>query len=304
MGGRRDDGTGHRESYVKSVIAVVFLLVGYQTALFVHRASVVKIAADRDNPDTVLVYYGVTDSALTEIDDDNVQMQKPVRTERISASHSPVVQKVREHLPPPQPELFHFDPNNITKDDLCRLGFTAKQAQSICNYRSKGGRFHRKEDFAESYVVSDDMFNRLAPYISIPKIDINLADSAGFDALPGIGGWFASKIISHRDALGGFSHITQLLDIYRFDQEKLDAISDLVYVSKETVTPYPLWTLPADSLYKHPYISNKEVARSIVLYRENTHKSQWTINDLRSNGILSDEQAEKLSLCVIAPPES
>ena len=42
-------------SFGTGVVALVFLAVGYQTALFVHRAAVVGIAANRDAPDTVYV---------------------------------------------------------------------------------------------------------------------------------------------------------------------------------------------------------------------------------------------------------
>ena len=44
------------ESFVKGVIALVFLMIGYQTAVFMHSAAVLKIAADRDVPDTVVIY--------------------------------------------------------------------------------------------------------------------------------------------------------------------------------------------------------------------------------------------------------
>jgi hypothetical protein len=46
---------GLQQSFLTGVIALVFLLVGYQTALVIHRAAVVKIAANRDEPDTVFV---------------------------------------------------------------------------------------------------------------------------------------------------------------------------------------------------------------------------------------------------------
>ena len=45
--------SGLSESFVMGVIALVFLMVGYQTAMFIHRAAVVRIAANRDSPDTV-----------------------------------------------------------------------------------------------------------------------------------------------------------------------------------------------------------------------------------------------------------
>jgi DNA uptake protein ComE-like DNA-binding protein len=206
-------------------------------------------------------------------------------------------------MPRKKVESFRFDPNEVSVDDLCRLGFSLKQAQSIDNYRKKGGHFRRKTDFARSYVVSDSIYRRLEKYIAIPLVDLNVADSAAFDGLPGIGGWFASKMIEHRTALGGYSYVEQLMDIYRFDQEKFDALADLVVVSPEYVTPYPIWTLPADSLRKHPYISDLETARAIVLYRENTPVSQWKVESLVAAGIFLPENAARIMRCSIADPE-
>jgi len=42
-------------SFVTGAIALVFLIIGYQAALFVHKAAVAKIESDRDRPDTVFV---------------------------------------------------------------------------------------------------------------------------------------------------------------------------------------------------------------------------------------------------------
>lgn len=287
-----DKKSGLSESFVTGVIAIVFLIVGYQTALFIHRAAVVKVVANRDEPDTVYVYPTKSDT------------ETPDSSERIyvkqNARHSPKAEAIRSDVPRKNVESFRFDPNTVSVDDLCRLGFSFKQAQSIDNYRKKGGRFRRKSDFAKSFVVSDSAFRRLEQYIDIPLVDLNLADSAAFDALPGIGGWFASKMVEHRKVLGGYSYKEQLMDIYRFDQEKFDALSDLVTVSPEFVTPYPLWSLPADSLRLHPYIANMETANAIVLYRQTNPKHLWTVESLSSSGILSTENTIRLSKCAIS----
>ena len=37
------------------LIALVFLVIGYQAALFLHRSAVLKILSNRDRPDTVFV---------------------------------------------------------------------------------------------------------------------------------------------------------------------------------------------------------------------------------------------------------
>ena len=276
----------------------MFLIVGYQTAMFVYRASVMKIISNRDHPDTVYIYQQV-EPAVPAAPQSG---QTAVKVKRQSSAHSPVAEAVRRASACRKVESFSFNPNTATVEELCRLGFSQKQAQSIENYRAKGGRFNRKEDFAKSFVVSDSIFRRLQPYIDIPLTDLNLADSAAFDALPGVGGWFAKKMIEHREALGGYSYKEQLMDIYKFTQEKYMALEDLVTVSDEYVTPYPLWTLPLDSLRRHPYIKDYETARSIVLYRENSDKEDMTVEGLLKSGILTPDSADRLSRCKIRSP--
>ena len=283
---------GMAQSFVTGVNALVFLLVGYQTAMFIHEAAVMKVASNRDVPDTVYVYRAVPESMPGDVE--RIGITDSVV--RKNASHGKHAENVRQEMPYPRTESFAFNPNTVSLEDLQRLGFSRKQAQSIDNYRQKGGVFRRKSDFAKSYVVADSVYKRLEPYISIPLIDLNQADSAEFDSLPGIGGWFASKIIEHRERLGGYSYKEQLMDIYRFDQEKFAALSDLVTISKPY--RYPLWTLPADSLRLHPYIRNYETAHAIVLFRQNSDPRAWAVDSLASCGIISLETASKLSRCV------
>ena len=291
---KEKERNGISQSFVMGVISLVFLIIGYQTALLIHNSALTKIAACRDVPDTVYVFRDRVQSAVSEPSRDSVQ--------RRYASHFPRVQAIRDKLPGRQVESFMFDPNTASVEDLCRLGFTAKQAMAIDNYRKKGGRFRRKEDFARSYVVSDSVYQRLQQYVEIPLIDLNLADSAAFDALPGIGGWFASRMLEYRKQLGGYSYKEQLMDIWKFDQEKYDALSDLIVVSPEHVKPYPLWSLPADSLRLHPYIGDY-AAKGIVLYRDNNPKSLWSVDSLASAGVLREEDAARLRRCAIALPE-
>lgn len=302
---RKDDEKkkGITESFVMGVIALVFLLTGYQTALFVHRAAVTRIAASRDSPDTVYIYKEGAVAAAVEVTGSAAPVRIAERVVHKSSEHPPRVEAVRRSLPFKEAESFSFDPNTASVEDFCRLGFTVKQAESIDNYRKKGGRFRRKSDFAKSYVVSDSIFRRLEPYIDIPLLDLNLADSAAFDALPGIGGWFAARMLEHRDALGGYSYIEQLMDIKNFDKEKFDALSDLVTVERGRVRPYPLWSYPADSLRLHPYIKDYQTARAIVLFRENARPSELTVEALAASGVLSADDASRLSRCVIASPE-
>ena len=279
------------------VIALVFLIIGYQTALLIHNVAVTRVTANRDIPDTVYVFN--TPSVLPSGACDDAVAEKIVQ--RKEASHSVRVEKMREKIPYTKVESFRFNPNTVSVENLCRLGFTTKQAKAIDNYRKKGGRFARKSDFAKSFVVSDSIYRRLEPFIDIPLLDLNLADSAAFDALPGIGGFYASKMVEYRTRLGGYSFKEQLLDIDRFGKERFEALSDLITVSEEYMLPYPLWSLPADSLSLHPYIGEQSAA-DIVLFRQNTPKEKWTVKELKKAGIIDSDLALLLESCHIEDP--
>ena len=292
-GKEKPQGRGLSASFVTGAIALIFMAIGYQTALFIHSAARAKIISNRDKPDTVYVVQEAVSPEVTASDAGLTVIRK-------NAPHSPQAQAVRQANPRKVVENFSFNPNTVTVEDLQRLGFSLKQAQSIDNYRSKGGRFRRKSDFAKSFVVADSVFERLEPFIDIPLLDLNRADSAAFDELPGIGPYFAAKMVEYRERLGGYSYKEQLMDIYNFDEGKFAGLQDLVYCGPHK--EFPLWTASEDSLSLHPYIS-RGAAHGIVLYRRSNPRSAWTVEGLARAGILPSDLSSKLSRCLIAPAE-
>ena len=290
-----------KSSFTTGAIALVFLIIGFEIALFVPKAAVTRLVADRDHPDTVYVVERIRPKAVPDAEPETEPVEEESDTVyyRRQADRSPDAVRIREKASPRRVESFRFNPNTASLEDLMRLGFSEKQAQSILNYRAKGGRFRRPSDFAKSYVVADSVFERLEPYIDIPRIDLNQADSAAFETLPGIGPYFASKMVSYRTSLGGYSHAEQLLEIYHFDREKYDALKDLIRCSPPE--PYPIWTLSERDLARHPYLSRDE-AHAIVLYRTHQPRDQWTLEGLNKAGILSEEHYARLSRCVLAGP--
>lgn len=190
-------------------------------------------------------------------------------------------------------ESFVFDPNTVSVADLQRLGLSERQAESIENYRSKGGRFRSKADFRKMYVVSDTLFARLEAYIEIPKLELNRADSAALVALRGIGPYYARKILDYRERLGGFVDAAQLLEIDGIDADRLAGFSEDVTVDAKKIRKIDLWHASDTVLARHPYIGAKG-ARSVLRYRQLYDSARWTLPDLAKERALSSENIEKL----------
>jgi len=63
-----------------------------------------------------------------------------------------------------------FNPDTYSANDFINLGFTEKQANSILKYKGYlGGSFISKEKFKECYMISDDNYRKLSPYLLLPE---------------------------------------------------------------------------------------------------------------------------------------
>ncbi len=65
-------------------------------------------------------------------------------------------------------KLFAFNPNTASYEDFLKLGLTQKQARTILNYRSRGGKFRIKDDFRKIYGIRYMQYKILRPYILLP----------------------------------------------------------------------------------------------------------------------------------------
>lgn len=65
---------------------------------------------------------------------------------------------------------------------------------------------------------------------SAGPVDLNRADEAALDALPGVGPATAAAIVEHRSRIGRFTSVDQLLDVRGIGEAKLEALRDLVTV--------------------------------------------------------------------------
>lgn len=199
--------------------------------------------------------------------------------------------------------LFVFDPNTVSKEQLLRLGFKDKTASTFIKYRSKGAIFKSKEDLKKVYGVTDELYNKLEPYIIIENktetvtlnaktetaakkkgisiIELNAADSAALLPLPGIGAGYAKRIIKYRSLLGGFYSIEQLKEVYGFTDSLFIAIKNYVKTDASLITKLNINTENFKELNAHPYISYEETKAIFNYRRKNgTIKSQDQLKEI------------------------
>ena len=278
------------------MVALVFLVLGFQLAIFVVKVMdgpKVSGTADAFTPGgrALAVDSGPASEHLSASENEHQSRVASSKKAGNLGGYERPVTAVSKHAR--TYESFPFDPNTVSLEDLQRLGLTLRQAESIENYRSKGGRFRSKDDFRKMYVVSDTLFTRLEPFIKIPKVELNAADSAALVSLRGIGPYYAHKILEYRERLGGFLYKAQLLEIEGFDEERLAGFSDDIEIDTTLCNHLDLWNATERTLARHPYLGEKG-ARSIARYKSLYDTTRWTLADLEHERVLPKENIEKL----------
>lgn len=172
-----------------------------------------------------------------------------------------------------------FNPNSYSKEDWERIGFSEKQAQAIINYRDKklGGRFSSLGDLKNCFVISEQKYQEMAPYIVIPKeaekpkIDFSKLElnSITYEQLLAFG--FSPKeakgFVSFREALGGFQDKNQILEVYGIDQNLASKLMGIAQFDNSKVKKYKLVEAPENWLKQHPYF--KYYSDKILYFRMN-----------------------------------
>lgn len=127
------------------------------------------------------------------------------------------------------------------------------------------------------------------------RVELNSADSAALDALPGIGPYYARQILAYRERLGFYADISQLLDIRGMDTARLRRLADRLYIAPESLRPLDLYSMPLDSLAAHPYIG-PYAAKGIDRLRRTLPEADFTFQAILDSRILPPAQARRLAL--------
>lgn len=197
-----------------------------------------------------------------------------------------------------------FDPNHADSATLCRLGLKPWQVSNMLKYRRKGGRWRSADDLQRLYGLSKSQFEQLRPYIRIaeadkrkeyeraewqsnyeheprPKTDkiaegvtlpANTADTTALKHIPGIGSYYARKIVDYRERLGGFVSTSQIGEI-----EDLPAGITRWFVLDKADKPKQLRINHSTfkQMVRHPYLSYEQTKIIVTHIRQYGAIRSW-----------------------------
>ncbi|MGN6292715.1 MAG: ComEA family DNA-binding protein [Chitinophagaceae bacterium] len=216
-------------------------------------------------------------------------------------------------------ELFSFNPNTLSAEGWKKLGLREKTVKTIRNYIEKGGRFKKPEDLQKVYGLREEEYERLKGYVQIERpapalaeanktaavkpvypsrkeisvVDINTADSAAFEALPGIGPKLAMRIIHFREKLGGFYSVEQVGETFGLADSVFQKIQVYLRLNDVTVIhKININTADLNELRSHPYI-RYNLAKVIINFRQQ-HGTFSAVEDLKRIVAIEVNQFEKM----------
>lgn len=216
---------------------------------------------------------------------------------------------------------FPFDPNTASETQLEELGIPKWLVKRVLNYRSKGGKFYKKEDLQRIYNFPPALYTSLSSYITLPEksvgfnsfakntesnvdksavkesykpvsFDLNRADTNDLKKIKGIGSKLAFRIINYRDKIGGFYEETQLKEVYGLDSSVVQETLKFAYVKNPILRKIKINEITAED-FKHFYLKSY-VVKAIVAYRQQ-HGKFSSRKDLENIKVLDVKSLDKIA---------
>lgn len=200
-----------------------------------------------------------------------------------------------------------FDPNTYSEKEWIALGLSKKQTSVVLKFTQRG--IYSNEQLKKIFVIPAELYDLIKDSTVYPAqkeykaeikkaektivlIELNKADQETLESIPGIGTFYAKNILKYRDRLGGFLYKEQLMEVWKMDIEKYNAIEKYIQVDPQNIKRIELNTVTAEELKEHPYM-NWSSANSIVKIRTQKVKFK-SINDIKESVLIDEELFEKV----------
>ncbi len=155
-----------------------------------------------------------------------------------------------------------FNPDHYSVNDWIKMGFSERQAEAILKYKSYlRGSFISKEKFRECFIISEENFQKINPYLILPEktppsfnsytknfkseknkvqyhnFDPNTLDPEGWKSF-GFSEKQAQTIVNYRDRnlKGSFKNLEDIQRCFVISAEKYEEMKPFIKLSSATIS--------------------------------------------------------------------
>ena len=214
----------------------------------------------------------------------------------------------------PSVELVQFRIDTASGAYLASIGFSEKQAEAVVKYRDAIGGITSEQALRACYVVSEEMADRLMPYVIFSEqkiesktdakesekkadvtalVEINYADMVALVSVDGIGEKSAAEIIKYREMLGGYHSVEQLAELNCVTEENFVKFLSQICCDSCKIKKIDINFAGPKELERHPYVSAQALRRII---KHQKLKGGWSrIEEMTEDNILSEDEAKRLA---------
>ena len=203
-----------------------------------------------------------------------------------------------------------FDPNTYSERDWLNLGLSQKQVAIVLKFTKRG--IYSNDQLQKIFVIPHQLFELIKDSTIYTKkvfeknqsqtfqtekkakiiVNVNTADQEELESIPGVGSFYAKNIIKYRDRLGGFVKKEQLLEVWKMDLDKYNAIEEFIFINAKDIREIHLNNTTAEELKQHPYF-NWNIANSIVKMK--IQKTAFkSIDEIKESVLIDEEFFEKI----------
>jgi DNA uptake protein ComE-like DNA-binding protein len=195
-----------------------------------------------------------------------------------------------------------FNPDHYSADDWVKMGFSERQTEAILKYKSYlGGSFVSKEKFKECFIISEENFQKINPYLILPEktppnfnhysksfkpektkipshsFDPNILDLEGWKSF-GFSDKQSQTIVNYRDRnlKGSFKSLEDIQKCFVISAEKFEEMKPFIKLSTATIA------------------SNNENQKTEIKQQEKTDFSKVDLNSVTFKQLIEfgfDEKA-------------
>ena len=206
--------------------------------------------------------------------------------------------------------LFYFNPNTLDDKGWLALGLPSTKLSVVRNFQKSGAIFKTKTDLKNCFAITDEFYEKIEKYISIPEIkkvekniskreitkqliELNQADSLQLISINGVGPFYAKQILKYRKELGGFRNYAQLTEIWGLENLEIQKLKQQTSIDTLHIRKVNVNTIELEQLKLHPYLNYKQ-AKMILNYRKQ-HGDFKQVKDIRKIKPISPELFRKIA---------